>query len=58
MDTTTNNARSSLPAEISVTELKALMNSSLEPGVDFVVVDVRRTDLDVRATSRSRDALG
>jgi hypothetical protein len=36
------------PGHMSVNELKTLMDDpSLRAGVDFLVVDVRRTDLDV-----------
>jgi hypothetical protein len=40
---------------MSVNELKTLMDDqSLRAGVDFLVVDVRRTDLDVSWVAVSR----
>lgn len=39
------------PIDISARELKELMDdATLTPGKDYVVVDVRRTDLDVSLT--------
>lgn len=41
------------PIRMSVSELRAITeNTDLKAGKDFIVVDVRRTDMDVRLRSQ------